>query len=77
MKGLGEFTQFLRNALPAVFHDNPVSVLGNLLHSLAFDAITAMSVEHLAQSTPDTSARTVVNLEVIHVLAVHMSMPND
>ncbi len=51
----------------------------DLRRYLAFDAITActvMSVERLARSAPDTPARTVVHLDEIHVLAVHMAKPN-
>ena len=35
-----------------------------------------MSVERLARSAPETSARTVVHLDKVHVLAVHMAKPN-
>ena len=48
------FAQFLGNAMPATIHDKPASILGSLRHSLAFDAITIMSVERLAPSAPET-----------------------
>ena len=59
--------------------DRRLNAADDLRRCLAFDAITActvMSVERLARSAPDTPARTVVHLDEIHVLAVHMAKPN-
>ena len=59
--------------------DRRLNAADDLRRCLAFDAITActvMSVERLARSAPDTPAKTVVHVDEIHVLAVHMAKPN-
>ena len=60
--------------------DGWLNAADDLRKCLAFDSITAcivMSVERLARSAPDTSARTVVHKDEIRVLAVNMAKPND
>ncbi len=59
--------------------DRKLNLADDLRKCLAFDAVTActvMSIERLARSMPDAPARTVVHMDEITVLAIHMSMPN-
>ncbi len=59
--------------------DRKLNLADDLRKCLAFDAVTActvMSIERLARSMPDAPARTVVHMDEIIVLAIHMSKPN-
>ncbi len=59
--------------------DRRLDAADDLRRCLAMGAMTActvMSVGRLAPSAPETPARTVVHLDGIHVLAVHMAKPN-
>ena len=59
--------------------DLRLNLADDLRKRLAFEAVTActvMSIERLARSMPETPARTVVHMDEIKVLAIHMSMPN-